>query len=488
MIHNSIKKNVLDNLWLFGAIFIYIVLYFFFYPPIYAYRDESSYLAMAYVLREGKLFLDQLNIPMMMKVSANGHISPMYALGNSIALIPFTWFGINAVYLYGLFCHLAGVYVVGKLAQVLGVHSKWPRVLYLFFPAYVLYSRTIMSDVPVAVLFITGAWFYFRAQTSKYQSGIFFGLMILMKTAHVLYAFPFLLMLLIQAIKTKKSKNIMSFLFGFVPFCFLAALLNTILYGSPFLMGYSANFTGIVTTAPGGAFSLQNFQQHGSFYLKSLLIVYPAMALFAFFSRKIWRAELLFTALLIIVFYSFWGFLDTFPTDYARLAFATRYLFPIIAILIIGYGDFLESFLSRMPKNLRVIVVSFMALGLLILCSAVHQQHQLRLNEQFALKQAIYESTAEGDTVFYDRNSAELVQIGWGERDYREYRGIDRFLEKSQAEDVARPFYLVKRDIRYGAALSQNVTDDDLNQMKTKFAIQKVREEKNLVVFKLGSK
>ena len=81
-----------------------------------------------------------------------------------------------------------------------------------------------------------------------------------------------------------------------------------------------------------------------------------------------------------------------------------------------------------------------------------------------------------------------FIQVGWGARDYREYVDLKQFLEVVDSEGVQRPFYLVKRDINYGAELSENVTSDDLVKIKTKFAVQKVAQEKQLTIYKLGSK
>ena len=60
---------------------------------------------------------------------------PIYALGNSIALIPFILFGWKSVFVYGLLMHLLGAFFFLKLLKYFQMESKWAVLLYLFFPS-----------------------------------------------------------------------------------------------------------------------------------------------------------------------------------------------------------------------------------------------------------------------------------------------------------------------------------------------------------------
>jgi hypothetical protein len=81
------------------AIAAYVLIYFLFYPPIYAYRDEANYLSMAYSLKQWHLFVPVPDVPAQAFIQAGDKVIPLYPLTNSIFLIPFLAAGWKAVFL-----------------------------------------------------------------------------------------------------------------------------------------------------------------------------------------------------------------------------------------------------------------------------------------------------------------------------------------------------------------------------------------------------
>src|SRR3712207_3442072 len=69
------------NALLFGAAVCYSLLYLFFWPPMYTTMDESSYLNMAYVLRQGTVYPDVAGVPTLNAFPVDGHMVVKYPLG-----------------------------------------------------------------------------------------------------------------------------------------------------------------------------------------------------------------------------------------------------------------------------------------------------------------------------------------------------------------------------------------------------------------------
>jgi len=78
----AVKTPVGNQPLIIGAA-VYLLCFLFYYPHIFAINDESTYFSMAYVLRQGTLFIDQTNIPVSEVVHRGGHTVPFYSLGMS---------------------------------------------------------------------------------------------------------------------------------------------------------------------------------------------------------------------------------------------------------------------------------------------------------------------------------------------------------------------------------------------------------------------
>ncbi|HWL86984.1 MAG TPA: hypothetical protein VNO21_14345 [Polyangiaceae bacterium] len=128
-----------------------------FLPKALINADEIYYTGEARALLHGHLVPtdgDAFPTPL---VNAGNEVR--YPLGWPILLAPAAAIGFRAMYLVALAVHLFGGLVVGRLFVRRGLPS-WLAAVYLFHPLFWSFSRTLMSDLPAAVLLLAGidAW------------------------------------------------------------------------------------------------------------------------------------------------------------------------------------------------------------------------------------------------------------------------------------------------------------------------------------------
>lgn len=405
--------------WLFLLLaLLYGAIFFAYYPPIFAIEDESNYFGMAYVIRQGTIFPDQTEIPINRTVGGSSHRVSFHPIGMSLLLAPLTYLGWRSVFLLNLTFHLLGAYFFSKLLRIFNL-SSWLVALYLFFPSYVFYSRTLMSDIPSTAIFIAAVYCYLTHSFLKPIAGALLGANLFLRPTNVLLALPFLftngIKNVVQAqVKGNKRLELSMgiFFFYFLPFPLMIALLNTYTLGSPFLLPYFSKFTGIKN------FSLSYFPQNAPFYLLSLMLVYPLMLVSSVFAKKTRRLEFLLAILLMIGFHSFYFYRDKSEYFTRSLVVGMRFLLPILPLLLLNYAELLEQIVNRLGQKHRMSIVGFL-IGLLIISTwIIHAKHQVLLREHAELRDTIYGLTEEGSTLIYDAKAGMLVQSVWGRRRY----------------------------------------------------------------------
>jgi len=463
------------------GVFSYIIIFLFFYPPIFALRDESEYLSMTYILKKGHLFIGNEDIPFGLIINSTGHRVPFYPIGQSVLLLPLIFLGWKSIFLLGIGFHLLGVLFFVKLMRLFKIENLNLALLYLFFPAFIFYSRTIMSDIPSVTLFLMACYFYFKPQGHRFISGILFGIMTLLRAANIILFFPFLVMSIIKSFRSREYKRILYLFFPALPFILLAASLNYIYYGSPLLVGYSHKFTGMTYFSP--VYFLPNFK----YYVTSLMLLYPLMLLAPFLAKKTRRTELFLLIILFIILYSSYYFHDKFPNGLLTYIFGTRLLFPIIALLLFFYVDFLDKILQKFSPVLRRLTMSFILISLVSSCILINYRHQQFLRNQLALKDSIYKSTEEGSAIIYDYNTAELILKIWGDRRYVRYDDYKDLLERlKKITPFNKNIYLVKRDVIYaGIEKKGGISQEEIAQIRQYYNFQEIKQLDGLKIFRL---
>jgi len=465
---------------LFFSVLFFIGLYFYYFPPIFAYRDEGNYLTIAYHLRQGHLFFQETPVPIQAALQAGGELVPRYAIGNSLALIPFTFGDWRGIFLLGLTTHLLGTFFFRKLAHCLELKDPLLPVLYLFFPAFLFYSRTIMSDVPSLSCLVIAFYLFYRRETPKWMSATLFGAAVLFKYTHALFILFFGLSLWIQSWRKKQFHDFISFALGLVPWVCLIAGLNNAFYGAPWRTPYSF--------LEYQQFAFMNFLPQMAHYSISLMLMYPLMLFVCFASKKIRRPEILLSIMTLTLLYTFYHFHDPFPGALATRVFGIRYLFPVIALMLLGYGDILSQASQRLSpvlrQGIRILIVS----GLMVSSVLISQRHQDYLMEQENLKALIYENTEEGSILIYDSNAAELLQEVWGERRYLYYDQAQDLLSGIQIPSQDHKLYLATRHVLFRGKPLQGLGEKALQKIQRHFILQIKLEKNGLTLFELTPK
>lgn len=422
--------------------FVFAVLFLLFYPPIYGIRDEAVYMATSYVLRHGTLDALKAAEPIATMILYHGKYNPFYPLGTGLLLIPFTLLSWRGAFLMGLCCHLLGAWLFRRICRSQGITHPLVFALYLFFPAFVLFSRTIMSDVPslLAALLAYDAYF---VKKRKCQAGIFFGLTLFFRSSNAILIFPFLAVEFLKIIQTGEKNDFKALITGYLPFVAGNWLYSWYVYGSPFLAGYSYQFTGLKS------FSLANLPAGLLEYFMMLNIAYPAM-LFSFFVKKEKRpVEGLLTVFLFLTVFSIYFYFQAFPVPAAKFVFGNRYLFPALPFLIMGYGNFIVGCIERFSAKIqKVLSVSMMA-GLIFSSAMIHFEHQKILNKQKSYKDFIYSISKAGDVLIYDDGSAELILKIWGDRVYIPFHGVKTIDENAGLLKQKPSVFLITRQSSY---------------------------------------
>lgn len=418
---------------IFGAgTAVSVLLYFLFYPPIYAFSDESVYMAMAGAFRHGHLFINTAVTPVASWLSMNGHQIPDYPPGMWLLLAPFASPS-SLIFVPALGMYLLGAFYFNRYLKSCGIVNAPLTLLYLFHPIVVFYSRTIMSDLPAAVIFLAGVFYYFR-DNGGWKAGFCFGLSLLFRFSHLVYILPFAAFLLWR----RKSP---AFFCVLALFAAAAAFHRVFLYGIPLTDAFTQKFVLIPFFSP--AYFPRNFPH----YVTSLFISWPLMLLAPFLAKRTRRPEILFSILAGVLFFSFFYHRDEFQTPLQSLVAGVRFLLPAALLILLMYADVLDALLAKARGTFKTLLMLPVCAGLAGVSIFIHVKHQEALKEQYAMKETIYRNTTEGSAVVYDNAASELMQEAWGKRDYIYWRDDEQgFRNWLNTADYGKGVYIVNRD------------------------------------------
>lgn len=378
---------------------VYILIYILTIPKIYTIFDESCYLDLAYALRTGTIYLDETDIGVAhYPIKNNGHLVSKYPPGNSLLLLPFTFLGKNGIFLYGLIFHIIGYVVFAFLLRSLGIEPKY-AIFYLFYPSYVLFSRTLMSDIPATCLFLAG--FYCYTKEKYTHSGALFGFSFLVRYINIVLFLVFFIMTLFR----KKIISVKMFL-GFLPFLFISLLYNKSAYGGFLKAGYLSE---------GVLFNPGNIFLNLSVFLIPLLIVYPFLVVSPFVYKGKFRLEILLSCGFLFCAYSLCSTSFTLYDlpeweNFLKVSLlATRYFFPAISLMLISYSSIAQKHIRKFTFWCIMIILVVMTIG-------IHLFHTKYLNLQVKFRDTLYEHTNENSLIVCNGEATELISKIWGQR------------------------------------------------------------------------
>ena len=396
------------------GVLIFVFIYIILFPKFYSFADEDEYMYMSHLIKNGK----SLKITEAFDshdFNYNGEFYyPQYPIGNSLIVLPFTLFGWQGVFISGLIIHLLSFFVFVKILKRLG-YEKYLGLLYLLFPGFVFFSRTIMSEMPSILFILLGFYFYLNDDDNVFRNyiytGLFFGIAFLIRYPNILVFGSFAIIMFF-----KNRKKLYYMILGFLPCVVVVLCYNYLMFGNVLVTGYGSGDTiGRIMNL-----SLSHLVIFFK-YILYMMILYPLMLVSPIFYKNKAKNEIrIVTFLYLLVFgvLLHWG-----PFHYGFLknvVIGPRYFFPIIPFLIITSIDLYKKMFNwfRISKKFFHAIMYFVILLLIILCLYISSVQNKYTDDLYEIKDLIYENTEEGSLIYGSYFVSMFVDDVFGERGF----------------------------------------------------------------------
>lgn len=407
--------------------------------------DENIYIGLANVFRHGALFADQVGIRIPYLAWNGTHWVSQYPPGMPALIALFSFMGWNFIFLIGpLFLLIGFAFFVRWLrSEGLPVGYAW---LYLYYPAFLFYSRTVMSEIP-CMAFVTVACCEFSRKRFL-TAGFLIGIAANFRNPAAL--------ILIAMIATcwleHRAKSSISLTFppacklllGALPPIGLILLYNALTTGHLFRFPYELT-TGQPLRI---AHVVPNFVRFG----ESLMVVYPGMLL-----SVLWAAPRR-GGLPLAAFGIFTLFHALVPPSWItsnqwedlgqRLVLQHRFLLPALPCLLFLFIRMLDGLF----QSVRIAVNRFLLLALPLLVIAagfLHVRHQNHLIKLAAFQEIIYARIPEEAIVWTNYDGLKLLNDAHGRRSWKLLSSPGQWLRQTEIGPV---FYL--EVVHYGSPRS----------------------------------
>jgi 4-amino-4-deoxy-L-arabinose transferase-like glycosyltransferase len=348
------------------------LLFILFYPARFVNIDEHDYLQNADLIIHSQLRQECDGSESQYQV--NDYCISKYNIGTSLFLIPAALTNPALAFAISFAVFVIGIVIFNRLLKLLAIDPVF-TYLYALFPAFVYYSRTLMSETYSATLIITIAYCLLRMQKSStwwgIAAGVLTGVAVLVRYTNILPIALLILLALIWRFRTEEKalvKSMFAVAAGALPWMLVFITINIYLYGAPLRSGYY--FSG-----EEGVFI---WSQVPLFLLRfgfGLSAIYPLMLELPLFirSRFSW---LLVPVLATMLFYA--GFPNTtFEGRPLDLILGLRFLVPVIPLLLIAYTAGLNRLVDKQWFKLGLVIAGVSLGGLSLLLSYQHQQFLL---------------------------------------------------------------------------------------------------------------
>uniref|UniRef100_A0A7C4YAY6 Glycosyltransferase RgtA/B/C/D-like domain-containing protein n=1 Tax=candidate division WOR-3 bacterium TaxID=2052148 RepID=A0A7C4YAY6_UNCW3 len=274
-------------------------------------------------------------------------------------------------------------------------------LLLLLHPSVILYSRTLMSDIPSMFFILYGI--YLILKEKKFLSGLVLGFSLLLRFSNAVIISGVLLYLFFN-----DRKNLHRFLPGIFIFILIQSFYNIFV-----MEGLFAPF--LLPTGAGGL-SIIYIKDIGLYYFISLNILYPLMLLVFILNLKN-REYFLYTfpALITLFFFSFYYYIDKGNSFIETLVKGQRFMIPIIPLLLLIYSNSLNKL--RYSKSM-ILLASFF---LLIFDGGINYKMYSFQKEKGILKDIIYENTKDADIIICNGEVCKLFNPFFGSKRWINY-------------------------------------------------------------------
>lgn len=321
---NSKLKITRMNSYVILGLLIYTAIFFMFYPSYVGVVDDTEYLDFAYVMRHGHVKFSQSELVKgPLNININNQNLSRYPPGNSALLIPFTFINWKLVFLRGYFLLIAIVLLFVFVLKMYNLPMEYSLLL-LFSPPFILRSRTLDSDLVVALLYLIILILFLKR--SDFYSGFVSGSGLFFRYTSILIIFPIILIMLME----RNYKRALKYSLGSLIPITLFLLYNRLEYG---------NILGVLPYYY-NSFSLGNFFENFTLYIIMLDIIFPFMLVLPFFIKLEYKWYYFSIIWVFILFHSFFFRIDYGSNFAETLVMGQRFMLPILPFLYLFYIKF----------------------------------------------------------------------------------------------------------------------------------------------------
>lgn len=381
--------------FLVGCI-VFTVTYYAWYPRNAAIIDECGYLNTAYTWSKSARYYEDAGIARSpMAVATPRGSASKYPPGNALTLLPFVAINWRLGFVRGWLLLLLGSVALYRVLQKQGVAGDWALLL-LFHPSFVLYSRTLMSDVPAALLVLLGVCLAVRGRC--WWSGAVMGAAVLFRYPAAVVCVALLAVLLLR----RPRRDALAYSGAAL------VVIGALLAYHCWIFGYWAG----PLPGYGADFSLAHFPRMFALHGGMLLLLYPLMLLLGWFAPQGERWYYVAPATALLAFTSCQSYIDPGNSIIEQLVRGQRLLLPAAALLLVPYAARLN--------GIRRLVRAKLAIFAALVASAVVLQvrHQAYLKTQDLRQRIFYGNVGDDRLVFADRPGYELINPFIGPRAY----------------------------------------------------------------------
>ena len=345
-----------------GAALLFVLLVVF-YPCSTSSIDETRYLSASRYFLQGKAF-DRDSSAWFWKPRRGDEVldralnalSPLF----SVILMPFVMAGWRSTFVLGVTAHVLGFIGMVRLLQWRGLSPVW-AFLYLLYPPFVLYSRTVMIDVPAASLVVLVLVLLHRPEPNYFHVGLAMGFMVLLKVSTFPIVLAFFGLMFVQDVWSAarsgmfrqriKHSRWLPMAFGGLPFAAILLLSNVFLFNSLFGSAYVGREAGM--------FGFRYLPRNLPFYAGSLMLMYPFMLVSPVFMKGAHAWEFKVSCLVVILLFSSYYFIDEGNTWYEMIIRGQRFMLIAMPLFIVAYAEMLTrlAYTRFREKLLRVAMV-----------------------------------------------------------------------------------------------------------------------------------
>jgi len=368
-----------------------IAVIFLYYPEFYGIYDEDLYLTATHAMQNGSFFYEKAGIaaPLLGVAKGTKGTISIYPPGNSALLFPFTAINWKLGFLKNILLYIGSFLLFILILRRLDIDPVY-SLIFLLHPTIILFSRTLMSDIPSMFFLLLGI--FFLLDKKSLAAGFSLGFIVLLRYPNLVI----IVGIFGALIYAKEYKKILLLLPGIFLFSFV--LLGYIMYAYGFILGP-------FTIDSAKSFSIQYFIYNFPYYLLSLNVLYPGMLLLAiFFNFKNKKVSFfVIPSLVAILFYSFYYYIDGGSNLAEKLVKGQRFMVPIIPLLLIPYLDFLQN--KKFVKKAFIFVVPLL---FIFNCGIQYKHHQF-VREEKHLSQVLQEKIKDVDIIICNSETDELL-------------------------------------------------------------------------------